>query len=585
MITLLRRVTVVLLLILVVTSPLPSQESAAQGTLISDYFGNDPIAVDIANGIITDYTFSGSSPSNIQYKILSAFRMLDYSNVDWSSSSRLQTFRIAFQRSHGIPETDFITSEFMILLDGEMYEHEQKIQEYIVDFPIDESFYRGGQYIEYVPPDPVEPTKDHIRYFFSFLLGSLPERIAPLTLENVYYFFRYQSFGIIEYDGGWTLDYTRGIYGKTNAAPSHTTNVAQTFHEYGHQIDDMLYGYFSPHVGMVDTQGFYEILFDMGDTRTGAYGTYAMYLPETRFVSQYADGWQHPQYPGYFSVAESFAESFALYITHGRLYRELAALDQNYERQYNWLKDNVFDGIEYDTGSESCISHGWPSSWNYNNNQLPPGISDTLEYCHVPANTSYDNPVFSLSSYVTERPMPISGLAALDDSPTELGQATTLTATVTAGTSVTYTWDFGDGDTGSGAVVHHTYPTIGVYTAIVTASNPVSALTATTTVTVEEVIAGLSAINDSPTELGQTTTLTATVTAGSNVTYSWAFGDGETGSGAEVTHTYPDIGIYMAVVTVSNSVSTITATTHISITITPSGPAVYIYLPMVLRNR
>ncbi len=62
-----------------------------------------------------------------------------------------------------------------------------------------------------------------------------------------------------------------------------------------------------------------------------------------------------------------------------------------------------------------------------------------------------------------------------------MGTATTLTATEATGTNVTYTWDFGDGTTGSGAVTDHIY-SLGIYTAVVTATNSVSVLTDTTTV-------------------------------------------------------------------------------------------------------
>ncbi len=174
----------------------------------------------------------------------------------------------------------------------------------------------------------------------------------------------------------------------------------------------------------------------------------------------------------------------------------------------------------------------------------------------------------------------IEGLIATNDSPTPLGSATTLTATITAGSNVTYDWAFGDGDTGSGAVVTHIYPAVGVYTAVVTASNSVSVLTATTPVTITDaLIEGLTANNDSPTVLGQPTTLTATITAGSNVTYTWAFGDGDTGSGAVVAHTYPATGTYTAVVTASNSVSVVTATTTVTIIEVPK-----LYLPIILKN-
>jgi hypothetical protein len=76
----------------------------------------------------------------------------------------------------------------------------------------------------------------------------------------------------------------------------------------------------------------------------------------------------------------------------------------------------------------------------------------------------------------------IAGLAASNDSPTPLDQPTTLWATVSAGTNVTYTWDFGDGFGGIGATVSHTYPDVGVYTAVVTATNWLNSATASTSV-------------------------------------------------------------------------------------------------------
>jgi uncharacterized repeat protein (TIGR01451 family) len=177
----------------------------------------------------------------------------------------------------------------------------------------------------------------------------------------------------------------------------------------------------------------------------------------------------------------------------------------------------------------------------------------------------------------------ISGLVAINDSPTLLGNSTTLTASVTAGDNVVYTWAFGDGTGGSGAVMSHVYPLVGVYTAVVTASNSVSELTATTIITITDVpITGLAATNDSPTTLGSPTTLTATITDGSNVTYVWAFGDGTGGSGALVTHTYPATGTYTAIVTASNSAGQLTTTTLVTIVEAPAGG--HIYLPLILKN-
>ena len=144
---------------------------------------------------------------------------------------------------------------------------------------------------------------------------------------------------------------------------------------------------------------------------------------------------------------------------------------------------------------------------------------------------------------VTITDVPISGLSAANDSPTRVGNVTHLTATLSAGTNVTYAWNFGDGVLGSGATTSHIYPAVGTYTATVTATNSAGSVVATTAVTITDVpISGLSAANDSPTRVGSVTHLTATLSAGTNVTYAWNFGDGVLGSGATTSHIYPARG-------------------------------------------
>ncbi len=159
----------------------------------------------------------------------------------------------------------------------------------------------------------------------------------------------------------------------------------------------------------------------------------------------------------------------------------------------------------------------------------------------------------------------ISGLTADNDSPTTLGAATQLTASIASGSDVNYVWDFGDNTGANGANVSHQYTAPGLYTAEVTASNSVNQETATTDVLVEEAITGLSAGNDGPTLLGTATQLTATISGGSNVTYNWDFGDNSNGTGAIVSHQYAAPGSYIAEVTASNAVSQSTATTTVQI--------------------
>lgn len=96
-----------------------------------------------------------------------------------------------------------------------------------------------------------------------------------------------------------------------------------------------------------------------------------------------------------------------------------------------------------------------------------------------------DNNISSVTITVVE--VPITGLQAFNDSPTAIGDPTALWATVVAGTNVTYEWSLGYGtaqDTGD--AIMHTYPSIGEYTAIVTAANSVSVMTATTTISITD---------------------------------------------------------------------------------------------------
>jgi uncharacterized repeat protein (TIGR01451 family) len=87
---------------------------------------------------------------------------------------------------------------------------------------------------------------------------------------------------------------------------------------------------------------------------------------------------------------------------------------------------------------------------------------------------------------VTVGDVAITGLSATNDGPTALGSLTHLSATVDTGTNVAYAWALGDGTTKPGNPISYTYPSTGTYTAIVTATNSVSQLTATTTVKVIE---------------------------------------------------------------------------------------------------
>lgn len=79
---------------------------------------------------------------------------------------------------------------------------------------------------------------------------------------------------------------------------------------------------------------------------------------------------------------------------------------------------------------------------------------------------------------------PITALTATNNGPTTIGMPTTFDTEIEGGGFETYAWAFGDNVTGTGAMTSHIYPAIGVYTAVVTATNSLNSMTATTIVTV-----------------------------------------------------------------------------------------------------
>jgi PKD repeat protein len=128
------------------------------------------------------------------------------------------------------------------------------------------------------------------------------------------------------------------------------------------------------------------------------------------------------------------------------------------------------------------------------------------------------------------------------------------------GDPITYAWDFGDGDTATGATASHTYPAPGSYTATVTAAdNQGGTKSATVPVTV------VASTNHAPTVTAGRTP-TGTITSGTAVnftaagtdsdgdplTYAWEFGDGGTSTQQNPTHTFATTGTFAAKVTVSD---------------------------------
>lgn len=119
-------------------------------------------------------------------------------------------------------------------------------------------------------------------------------------------------------------------------------------HEMGHVVDTGLFRGNSTGKGSTFTDGqnmvydndpsisFYEISWNSTTAKQ----------PDTSsldFVSGYAMT----------DPFEDFAESYVFYVVHGNTFRKIAGTNEKLQRKYNFLKNIVFNGKEYETGSRS----------------------------------------------------------------------------------------------------------------------------------------------------------------------------------------------------------------------------------------
>jgi MYXO-CTERM domain-containing protein len=122
--------------------------------------------------------------------------------------------------------------------------------------------------------------------------------------------------------------------------------------------------------------------------------------------------------------------------------------------------------------------------------------------------------------------------------------------------TLTYTWSFGDGSTGSGESVTHTYADDGSFTLRCTVSDGDGGSDSeSTTITVDNVAPTITS-SSIPTSADEGDSLTFTVAAtdpgSETLSYTWDFGDGTSGSGTSTTHSYTEDGTYAVAVTVSD---------------------------------
>ena len=246
--------------------------------------------------------------------------------------------------------------------------------------------------------------------------------------------------------------------------------------------------------------------------------------------------------------------------------------------------------------SEDCVyavwagplaKTGFATSNLYNHYSWTKTIETNWNLAGLTSNDANAKPMTEFFKSSTP-PVLLSTSFTYSPSSPQVSQQVSFTASAAGGTApYTFSWAFGDGATGTGAAVYHTYSTTGSYSVLLTAkdSSP-SQQTATSqqtiTVTSPPPPPSLTASfteSLSNSVVGQTVSFTGSASGGTApYNYAWNFGDASTGSGSSASHIYQTAGVYTVVLTVTDAAGHVASATN-TVTVTLPLSASFTYSP------
>ena len=160
------------------------------------------------------------------------------------------------------------------------------------------------------------------------------------------------------------------------------------------------------------------------------------------------------------------------------------------------------------------------------------------------------------------------------------------------GTIASYSWSFGDGYGSSGANPSHSYTANGTYTAKLTVTDNLGAVSAAASV-----IITVAVPNAAPTAVASANVTTGVAplavtfsstgskdTDGTIASYNWNFGDGTSSTLASPSHTYTTVGTFTATLVVTDNKGASSAPASVTITAKPA-PSVNISALTITKTK
>lgn len=338
-----------------------SVKNIAEGHLSSDFLRDDETARRIASGKLLNYDIKAAMPKapklyapdgplrvdTFAFKFINGLKQLGYIFRNDPGNASRPLFLAGyynFLNDYKLPKTDIITKGALFQLDQQLARQEEVDKENCAELNEMVDF----EAIDYRDESPdfanFPPSRHYYSRRYNFL-ASLPEDLRSYSAPDI------TAIRI--------SNSANSFFAPINVKPPSVQGQLLTLISDCEGVGQMAYIWALFIVSAVEDSG-------VSGHRLGRDG----------LRDFYAISWGKDDHKGSDGFATSraknnpkddFASTFAMYVTEGRIFRLLIQKDADLEKKYYWMRDNVFEGIEYDTGSPVYIPP-------------PPGVSRVSSY-------------------------------------------------------------------------------------------------------------------------------------------------------------------------------------------------------------
>jgi hypothetical protein len=340
----------------------------------SNYF-SDPISQEILTGKKT-YDMSsfnllcgpGSSAKSDEYgfKIINAFKQLGYffssgacgEKLNINNKDNVSVILLnAYQRYNNFSESNYIDKKVLWKLNGQLRKSEKR------DAPLAKKFICYHT-IKNTPPN--DASREHRAFLLNLAMSIFPDNLKIKEQDCI----NSQLCGLTSCDENSFPGYWLGYDDNCNLINNFDildlphddyTLVSSFIHEYIHFLDCSNFQLQSPYC--IDTRTFYDISYDTNDKITESWDFYRPRINmnddnqlKNNFFS-YGEGWISLNHPEYYTPHEDFAVSVQMYVTNGIVFRDYMEDKPILIKKYNWIKEKVFNGRQFNTGDKNYASY------------------------------------------------------------------------------------------------------------------------------------------------------------------------------------------------------------------------------------